>query len=379
MLSAIDYQIWFKVLTFLLIASQLACMSVVATGFVFRREMLVKKTYMQIIMMMCASDILSSFFTYVYIPEYEGPWCTSQSFLWMFFRRAEWLWATMIPVCLYSSLRSIPIRFGVCNVIVWTTNTLIAILPLCFGVQYGGGANGRYFCFFEDTQAGLQWYAYTMIVVGTICSFLGMLILLLLEYERRTRFSSADDFGKAISGLVSKNIGYPVCLFVCWGPFSIAFLAIDVVDKDVRTNTQNWTLLITFALSSLFGFMVGAVFFLKSTEARQRWAQLIYCRKTNPSSADHPAEGGDPRGSLTAGTNITPDFVDDDEWEERTSMTSITSRDTGHSAASSHNPMRYSDKSEGSDNRIVSGDIAISNLRLHRHEADDDIPPTDAA
>lgn len=395
MITQHDYRIWLIIVVLLLVISQLMSFFILLTGMVFWKEMVIRKTYMQIIMIMSLSEILGALFSYVAIPQQEGPWCTAQAFLWMFFRRATWLWTTMIPICLWMQIVARrPIRFRVCNAIVWSLNLLISLLPTMAGVRYGGGANGNYQCFLEDTQAGIDWYAYIMVIPGTICAFLGVSILLLLEYERRKKYSSTD-LGNAIGALISKNLGYPICLFVSWGPFNVAFLAFDVIENEARTTPEGWVLLITFSLSSVFGVLIGVVFFLKSSEARQRWLRL-WARFFTPADAvKHQSAGGSAGRGGEAGNqgedaytdsararlakqsdDITADFIDDAEWDERASNVSGGAFEGRESDGV--NPMRYSDRSEDSGDRIVSGDIAISNLRLHRDRDDDDddeIPP----
>ena len=325
---------------------------------------------MQIIVTMCLCEIISSFATYVYTPISDGPWCTAQAFLWMYFRRATWLWATMIPICLYCSLQSNPLQFRTCNIIVWLTNTLIAILPICVGVHYGGSSGGEYLCFFENTKAGLKWFAYTMVLVGTICPFLSILILVILEFEMKSKFLPTDDFGKAIRSLISKNIGYPVCLFVCWTPFNVSFLALDVVNTQPHENSQVLILLSTFALTSLFGLAIGFVFFTKSPEARQRWAHLLGC--WGAPSIGVTSNDGDPNGNLMSRDSMASDFGADSSRGYSDSAMSNTQTDTlcslRDSAFSSYNPM--SPKSGSSEDRIVSGDISITNLRLHSNDSD---------
>ena len=253
-------------------------------------------------------------------------------------------------------------------------NLLISLLPIFAGVQYGGGANGKYQCFLEDTQAGIDWFLYIMVIPGTICAFLGVLVLLLLEFERRKKYNSTD-LGNAISSLISKNLGYPICLFVSWGPFNVVFLVFDVIhSSQSRTNPEEWVLLITFLMSSLFGILIGVVFFSKSSEARQRWIRL-WKRIFTPINASNSTKDkanidiGLPANSATGmpgrqKSDITADFIDDDEWDERVSVVSGETHGTDRTSGGI-NPMRYSDNSEeGSNNRIVSGDIAITNLHL---------------
>jgi hypothetical protein len=204
------------------------------------------------------------------------------------------------------------------HLIVWSINTIIAVLPFTDGVYYGGAHEGKYICTFSHWGTkGVQWYAATIITPCLVCAMVGVIILLLLEHERKKMYSDTS-VGKLIAKLISNTIGYPIGLFFFWMPFGVTFVEtnnLHVENDHSGAEYDEWMAFqITGIFACLFGLFLAALFFTKSREARQRWRRLLFAGGSSSSN-----NTDNPRLGLIEEDDIN-DFEYDDEYGDRISL-----------------------------------------------------------
>ena len=139
-------------------ASAVGSLAVLVTGFLFYKKLTSNKLFMKLIMMVSGSDLIASAAGWALGMPKMHPECQAQGSLFFFFYRASWIWCTLISTTLFSLVTSgktvQSLTFFQMNVICWSVNILIELLPLTQGFNYGGCRGGMMFGYLVEDNIG---------------------------------------------------------------------------------------------------------------------------------------------------------------------------------------------------------------------------------
>ena len=147
------------------VLSLIGSFSILLTGYMFP-SLVEGKIYMKILLTISFCDFVGSLFMSTGFAPTES-YCSVQAGIVIFFYRAQWMWTCIISSQLHSLIRyeRLTLDFQGMNVLVWTINILLEILPLLLpygpsphdgeeNIGYGtdDGAIGHTICTFRSTR-----------------------------------------------------------------------------------------------------------------------------------------------------------------------------------------------------------------------------------
>ena len=196
------------------------------------------------------------------------------SFLFSFFVKATFLWATLICYQLHCVVLHGQMRLSKLSMhcFVWMTSLVLALLPLTT-VSYGRqGLNSEVlWCSIRDNDR----IAYILWNIENWAGFEPIIIMIMVYFMVRVRLKIASDPSQSSPRSNSYQIYramylYPLLLFCTWTPLvglSTLLYYLGYVAQIAQTSLA--------CLSLCFGVSLSIIFFVKSPEARNRWFLLI--------------------------------------------------------------------------------------------------------
>ena len=275
----------------------LASLSVIITGCMFYKRLVVNKIYMKLILSTSISEFMASFpGTWGYIGQDSGL-CASQGFLMMFFFRASWMFTTALLYTLYSQFAKgkIPLRYRHIVFTVALSSTILSMVPLFGGLNYGGCFRSRYASLHLSKISDLgksdaaDQYNFDAYYLGIMYLPLAAMVLLQLSiiwslyYQiipiwlgNSSNSSSSDSSSttttsvKKLNKCVGNVVLYPVIMVVNWLPYTATFL---VCDMNNLACGPYWYPIgrVCFQWGMLNGTFLALIFFYKSSESRMLW------------------------------------------------------------------------------------------------------------
>ena len=126
--------------------SAIGSLAVIITGIVFYKQLVRKKVYMKMIMILSFCDILSDIAGMTGFPTSQSM-CQTQAVVMMYCFRTSWLWCVFITLTLYWQIKYNKVLLTVkqMSLFIFPFDILLLCLPFAGGVMYGGCENGTNF------------------------------------------------------------------------------------------------------------------------------------------------------------------------------------------------------------------------------------------
>jgi hypothetical protein len=236
-----------------------------------------KRLFMKIVVMISLCDIMASAFSAVGFPSKSSPLCPVQAFFTIFGYKSSWLWTTALAYELYSVClhgRFVPMLY--LHVICWSVGLISTLLPLSTnGYGRDNQDDGTSWCFINgNTHSGAIWAAVSFQVLLIVTSLMTLYFTFRIYW--RYRFMNITKDYPEVHVILDTMILYPLGFFITWGPNLIFSLLInfEVINFD-RRNQHIFHIVTIIATQS--GLVLAIIFFIKSKEARFRWALLLGC------------------------------------------------------------------------------------------------------
>lgn len=264
-LTTDDYLIIVRIVSFVTLGFSL---SVVVTILYF--EEMRKKLFFKCILMISVADMGTAIISSFGFLE-SGPLCTFQGVTAIFFPVASWCWTTILSYSIYSIIRyeRVVVNMYACQLFCWGLPALCGLLPLTTS-RYGPANINLQWCIIlarDDSPTFAEQFWVFSAFFGWYILFVVLMLswTLIIFYRLIWQQTVAT---QVVSRIYNKLWLYPVAVFISWG---INFVVIEF------SNQSSSTLVF---LSMVFGICSGIwstlIFFIKSSEARARWYEVIY-------------------------------------------------------------------------------------------------------
>jgi hypothetical protein len=252
---------------------------VVLTVIIFP-SMIKRKLFVHTIVFISLSDMIANFVLAWGFPTSEAA-CACQAALLNFFLRASWCWTVFLSLNLHNIVMSgYPfLSLKQMHAICWGMNLLMELLPLTTQAHYGEDDNrdGNTVCYIangDNKQASRAWemvtFSLPLIVSMSILFFCNIRICL----KYRDQDTRVLNKFPTINSVVGMLWMYPVCMILTWFPHLVISVLFNF-GIDLPPLAVDPGLLITFGWGSLYGVCLAVIFFVKGSEARRRWNELL--------------------------------------------------------------------------------------------------------
>jgi len=252
--------------------------SVVLTGLFWPGMMLSKcRPFSNILFFISLSDFLGSVANSFGFPPNGSKLCSAQSFFYLYFLPASWLWTLLLVYQLRTLIlfKSLNLSLKWMHIICWTIPLIPTLLPLSTN-EYGqddglneaspcvlGGNEKMKFLWIIASDTGLAFICFVLMAIWSAEIFK---FCFLTEHT--------ESFEKEISLFQSMRL-YPLVLFITWVPSFVE----GVLAFASLLSTSYYTVITpVLVLETQYGTIVTIIYFSQSKAARMLWMDLF--RKT---------------------------------------------------------------------------------------------------
>jgi len=265
------------------IISLLASLSIVIILSLRYKKLVEDKPFIYYIYMIAIADSGVSFAFSLGYPL-QGPLCSMQGFLFMFFGRASWMFTLFLIFQLY--YMAIYMKVYLSNRfsfrLIWTLSLVSNLIPLAFQTWYGVPSNleGIESCFFNGKNREIfifLWVAEQILVFALILGFTARIIVhAFLEYKKSLNVQNIAviPISKHIKNTM---IFYPLAMLLTWSPniFYIFVNNSNYLHNCMRSAHPVYYGNYVNMLVPLYGFLLTIIFYTRTKDGRQEWIRLI--------------------------------------------------------------------------------------------------------
>lgn len=241
-----------------------------------------QKIFMRMITIIAICDFIGCLTLLFGFPSSSSLLCTVQGVISICFLRASILWTVCLAwqlYCLVLYQNMILYEYQM-HLICWSITVALELAPLLTN-DYGSDDvdNGRIWCYIKGApNTATIWIitCFTLPLVVSICLIIAF--CLRLSYHHRETKHNQSNHGPSndrIKAVVDILKYYPIIMIICWLPNGIVSTLSNLIESTV-SDLSLTSVTITLGIGSLYGFFLTVLFFLNSTEARERWFYLIH-------------------------------------------------------------------------------------------------------
>ena len=264
--------------------------TVVLTGLLWPKYMLSKnRPFSNVIFYISLCDFCASFLNCLGFPS-DGIICNFQSFAYLFFFPASWLWTLMLVYQLRTLIihKNIRLSINSMHVICWTIACIPALFPLTTN-PYGqdDGLEGNTTCTLGgNPQTKFIWKTVSVsglaFSCGVLMSFWCVEIVLFFSRTGTDTGDTSDSSGgdndsasrtRQMSLFKSMRL-YPIALFVTWSSYFIMDLLLAAGILNTKTISIT-AVFVVIAIGTQCGSLLTIIYFSQSSVARMLWADLL--------------------------------------------------------------------------------------------------------
>ena len=267
----------------LAIISLLASLSIVIILSLRYKKLVEDKPFIYYIYMIAIADSGVSFSFSLGFPL-QGPVCSMQGFLFMFFGRASWMFTLALIFQLY--FMAIYMKVYLSNRfsfrLIWTLSLVSNLIPLAFQTWYGlqSDLEGIESCFYNGKNSEIfvfLWVAEQIIVFALILCFTARIIVhAFLEYKKSLHVQNIAVI--PISKYIKNTmIFYPLAMISTWSP-NIIYIFVNnsnYLHNCMRSAHPVYYGNYVNMLVPLYGFFLTIIFYTRTKGGREEWIQLI--------------------------------------------------------------------------------------------------------
>ena len=211
-----------------------------------------------------------------------------------FFCRSSWLYTLALITQLFCFVlfKKYYIDDRMICFIIWPINTLLQLLPLSSGVQFGQQQpNSR--CLltpgnnFSAYRFWLNLVFRDVLLAVFIITFFLTLIILIYRYKYIEK-------GDPVNKIIDVIMLYPSAMFVAWIPITFYNMYRDDYKVKYHSYPVDSLVLANYleACVSIYGVLVSLIFYTKTQQARKEY-YLFYCQLFNLNSDDRSSISSD--------------------------------------------------------------------------------------
>jgi hypothetical protein len=333
----IDLAVTWKTTTIL---SSFLSFMVLVSALIFYEKMVKGKIFMILILNVALMDFLGTTVMSIGYPT-NATLCKLQGAVQFFAFRASWLWTIAMSIVTYNLVLNgtLPPLLSIrkLNIIIYSMNIALEILPLCLGDRYGFCNDGKSFGHLGTVGTDPRVVQFSSDFVWLILAIIISLVLplyLIFGKLRSTKITNPENYYK-VRRLLGQVLYFPVCLLLFWGPNSFYAMYYLWYEKAEMSKypisvsasfaiTQ--TFLITGNICYGYGIFTSCIFFYLSTEARSNWALWLsttfpnllgWCKPSKKHDIQDGMPGMDDDSNENYNDNDNEDFqIDDDPNRE---------------------------------------------------------------
>lgn len=298
-----------------------ASFTVVLTVLIFP-SMIKRKLFVHTIVLISLSDFCANFVLAWGFPTSKLS-CEWQAILLNFCLRSSWCWTVFLSLNLHSIvMNGRPLlSLKQMHALAWSINVLLEVLPLTTQAHYGEDdhRDGNTICYIangNNRSASRAWemVTFSLPLIVSMCILFFCNIRICCKY--RDQDARVLNKFPTINSVVGMLWLYPVCMIVTWLPHLVISLLFNG-GLELPPMAVDPGLLVTFGWGSLYGVCLAAIFFIKGSEARRRWHDLL-CGKTtsytyNRNAGDGAGDNPMPNTSAVRGGGGGGGGVDNDD------------------------------------------------------------------